>query len=326
MRAVVAREPGGPNVLDVVTRPDPEAGPGEVVIEVVATAVNRTDLLQRQGHYAPPPGATDVLGLECSGRIAGVGEGVQRWQTGDEVCALLSGGGYAERVAVPAGQVVDIPAGIDLVAAAALPEVVATVWSNVFMLATLQPGEAFLVHGGGGGIGTMAIQLASVLGARVACTVGSPAKADACRELGADLVVNYREADFVDEVRRWNESGADVILDSIGAKYLDRNIETLATEGRLVVIGLQGGVRGELDLGKLMSRRGALIATLLRPRPVEAKAAIMASVEEHVWPLIADGHVRPIVDTTLPLDDVRQAHERVASSTNIGKVVLTTGR
>ena len=299
MRAVVAREPGGPEVLEIRDLPDPDAGPGEVVIEVVATAVNRADLLQRQGRYAPPPGASEVLGLECSGRIAAVGAGVDRWQPGDEVCALLSGGGYAERVAVPAGQVVGVPDGIELVHAAALPEVVATVWSNVFMLAALQPGEAFLVHGGGGGIGTMAIQLASALGARVACTVGSAAKADACRELGADLVVNYRETDFVEEVRRWSDSGADVILDGIGAAYLGRNVEALATEGRLVVIGLQKGVQGELDLGELMARQGALIATLLRARPAGEKAAIMASVEEHVWPLLADGRVRPIVDTTL---------------------------
>jgi putative PIG3 family NAD(P)H quinone oxidoreductase len=326
MRAVIAREPGGPEVLEVRDVPELQAGTGEVVIDVVASAVNRPDLLQRRGFYDPPPGASDVLGLECSGRIAAVGNGVERWHVGDEVCALLAGGGYADQVAVPAGQVVGVPVSLDLVHAAALPEVAATVWSNVFMVAALQPGEALLVHGGAGGIGTMAIQLASALGARVACTVGTADKAKACRELGADLAINYREQDFVEEVRRWSESGADVILDIMGAAYLGRNVEALAVEGRLLVIGMQGGTKAEFDLGALMDKRGAVISTRLRPRPSEEKAAIMASLEEHVWPLIAEGRVRPIIDSTVALDDVRAAHERVESSAHIGKVVLTTGR
>jgi putative PIG3 family NAD(P)H quinone oxidoreductase len=326
MRAVLPREPGGPGVLEVHDLPDPQVGNGEVLIEVVATAVNRADLLQRQGHYPPPPGASEILGLECSGRIAAVGDGVERWEVGDEVCALLAGGGYAELVAVPAGQVVAVPSGVDLVEAAALPEVVATVWSNVFMVAALQPHEALLVHGGAGGIGTMAIQLASVLGARVACTVGSAEKAEFCRGLGADLAVIYREADFVEEVRRWSMSGADVILDNMGAAYLGRNVEVLATEGRLVVIGLQGGTRGELDLGGLMRKRGAVVATALRGRPVDEKAAIMSSIEENVWPLVAEGKVRPVVDTAHDLGDAARAHERVEASAHIGKVLITTGR
>ncbi|MGH3505794.1 MAG: NAD(P)H-quinone oxidoreductase [Nocardioidaceae bacterium] len=326
MRAVFAREPGGPEVLEIRDVPGPTPDEGEVVIDVVASAVNRADLLQRQGFYPPPPGASEVLGLECSGRISSVGGGVDRWREGDEVCALLSSGGYADRVAVPAGQVVAVPTGLDVAQAAALPEVAATVWSNVFMVAALQPGESFLVHGGAGGIGTFAIQLAAALGARVACTVGSAEKAAVCRELGADLVVNYRDQDFVEEVRRWSGSGADVILDNMGASYLRRNVEALATEGRLVVIGMQGGVKGELDLGALMRKRGAVISTSLRARPVGEKAAIMASVEEHVWPLVAEGKIRPVIDTLIALDAVRAAHERMESGGHIGKVLLTTGR
>ena len=258
MRAVIATEPGGPDVLAVHDLPDPEPGPGEVVIDVAATAVNRADTLQRQGHYPPPPGASDVLGLECSGTVAAVGEGVTGWSVGDEVCALLAGGGYATKVAVPAGQVMPVPAGVDLVTAGALPEVACTVWSNVFMVAGLAPEETLLVHGGAGGIGTMAIQLAHALGARVVATAGSAEKLELCRSLGADVVVNYREQDFVEEVRRATDGrGADVILDNMGAAYLGRNVDALATEGRLVVIGMQGGTRGELDLGKLMRKRGA---------------------------------------------------------------------
>ncbi len=265
-----------------------------------------------------------MLGLECAGTVAATGAGVTRWQVGDQVCALLTAGGYAEQVAVPAGQVLPVPPGLDLTEAAALPEVTATVWSNVFMIAALQPDEFFLVHGGAGGIGTMAIQLATALGARVACTVGSADKAEACLRLGADLAVNYREQDFVEEVRRLEPAGADVILDNMGASYLGRNVEALATEGRLVVIGLQGGATGELDLRKLLGKRGAVIATSLRSRPAAEKAAIVASVEEHVWPLIADRRVRPIVHSTVAIDDVRSAHELLESSGHIGKVVLTT--
>ncbi len=304
--------------------PDPVAEPGQVVVAVAASAVNRADLQQRQGFYPPPPGETDILGLECSGTVEAVGEGVDRWRVGDRVCALLAGGGYADRVAVPIGQLLAVPASIDLVEAAALPEVVCTVWSNVFMLAALQPGEIFLVHGGGGGIGTMAIQLAHALGAIVVTTVGSEDKAARCRELGADVAINYREQDFVEEVRRLDEAGANVILDNMGASYLGRNIDALATEGRLVIIGLQGGAKGELDLRKLLGKRGAVIATGLRSRPAAGKAAIVASVEQNVWPLVVEKKIRPIVHETFRLDDVRSAHEIVEASSHVGKVLLTT--
>jgi putative PIG3 family NAD(P)H quinone oxidoreductase len=324
MRAVMCREPGGPDVLEVRDLPDPEPKPGEVVIDVVASAVNRADLMQREGNYPPPPGASDILGLECAGLVSAVGDDVQRWQVGDRVCALLVAGGYADKVAVPAGQVLPVPDDLDLVQAAALPEVITTVWSNVFMIAALQPDELLLVHGGGGGIGTMAIQLASALGARVATTVGSADKATACLSLGADLAINYKEQDFVDEVHRLDESGADVILDNMGASYLGRNLDALATEGRLVVIGLQGGAKGELDVGKLLRKRGAVIATSLRARPVDEKAAIVASVEANAWPLVVDKTVKPIVHASVALDDVRQAHELVGASSHTGKVVLTT--
>ena len=326
MRAVQCREPGGPDVLEVRELPDPIPAPGEVVVRVAACGVNRADLMQRIGRYPPPPGASDVLGLECAGTVASVGEGVERWRTGDPVCALLAGGGYADAVAVPAGQLLPVPSGVDVIEAAALPEVVCTVWSNVFMTAVLQPDELLLVHGGGGGIGTMAIQLAKALGATVATTVGSAEKAARCRELGADLVVNYRQQDFVEEVLRFRPAGADVVLDNMGAAYLERNVDVLATEGRLVVIGLQGGRRGELDLGALLAQRAAVIATSLRARPASEKAAIVASVEENVWPLVADGTVRPVISATYPLEEVHAAHELMEASGHVGKIVLTIER
>ena len=290
MRAVIVTEPGGPEALTVVDLPDPEPGPGEVLVRVAATAVNRADTMQRQGFYPPPPGASDVLGLECSGTVAALGEGVTGWAVGDEVCALLTGGGYAELVAVPAGQLMPVPDGIDLVTAGSIPEVACTVWSNVFLIAGLQPGERLLVHGGSGGIGTFAIQLASAMSAKVFATAGTAEKLAACADLGADVTINYRDEDFVEVLRE--AGGADVILDNMGAKYLGRNVEALATEGRLVVIGMQGGTKGELDLGLLMRKRGAVIATTLRSRPAEEKAVIAASVVEHVWPLVADGQVQ----------------------------------
>jgi putative PIG3 family NAD(P)H quinone oxidoreductase len=322
MRAVIASAAGGPEVLSVGELPDPTPGPGEVLVAVAATAVNRADTLQRQGFYPPPPGASEVIGLECSGTIAALGEGVEGWAVGDEVCALLAGGGYASYVVVPVGQVMPVPAGVSLVEAAALPEVACTVWSNVFMVAGLQPGERFLVHGGSGGIGTMAIQLASALSAKVFATAGSAAKLAACAELGADVTINYREEDFVEVVKA--DGGADVILDNMGAKYLGRNVDALATEGRLVIIGMQGGSKGELDINALLRKRGAVIATSLRSRPLVDKAAICASVVENVWPLVADGTVRPIVHTTMPLEDVAAAHALMESSDHIGKIVLTT--
>jgi putative PIG3 family NAD(P)H quinone oxidoreductase len=325
MRAVIVPEPGGPEALVVTELPDPRPGPDEVVIDMAATAVNRADTLQRQGHYPPPPGASDVLGLECSGVVSAVGPGVDRWSEGDEVCALLAGGGYAEKVLVPAGQVMPVPEGVDLVTAGALPEVACTVWSTVFMTAALQPDETFLVHGGGGGIGTFAIQLAHALGARVATTAGSAEKLDVCRSLGADVTVNYRDRDFVEEVKAATDGhGADVVLDNMGAAYLARNLDVLATEGRLVVIGMQGGSTGELDLGKLMRKRAAVVAATLRARPVQEKAAICASVVENVWPLVADGSVKPLVHTTLPLEEAGEAHRIMEASDHVGKIVLTS--
>jgi len=325
MRAVIAPDPGGLEALVVAELPDPTPGPGEVVIDVTATAVNRADVMQRQGHYPPPPGASDVLGLECSGVVSAVGPDVEGWAVDDEVCALLAGGGYAEKVLVPAGQVMPLPAGVEVLTAGALPEVACTVWSNVFMIAGLQQGETLLVHGGGGGIGTFAIQLAHALGAFVITTAGSQEKLDVCRSLGADVTVNYRERDFVEEVRTATDGqGADVILDNMGASYLSRNLDALAPEGRLVVIGLMGGTKGELDLGALLRKRAAVLATSLRGRPPADKAAICASVVEHVWPLVSDGSVRTLVHTTLPLEEVAEAHRIMEASDHIGKIVLTS--
>jgi putative PIG3 family NAD(P)H quinone oxidoreductase len=326
MRAVIATTPGGPEVLTLTTLPDPVAGPGEVLVRVAATAVNRADTLQRMGFYAPPPGSSDVIGLECSGTIAALGpdlddQGGTGWKVGDEVCALLAGGGYAELVAVPVGQLMPVPAGVSLAEAAALPEVACTVWSNVFMLAGLQASERFLVHGGAGGIGTFAIQLASALGAKVYTTAGSVEKLAVCADLGADVTINYRDEDFVDVLT--GAGGADVILDNMGAKYLERNVAALAVEGRLVIIGMQGGTRAELDIAQLMRKRGAVLSTSLRSRPTEEKAAICASVVEHVWPLVADGTVRSVVHTMLPLAEAARAHQMMEDSDHIGKIVLT---
>src|ERR687894_1366256 len=284
MRAVTVSGPGGPEVLGWGEVPDPVLRPGEVLVDVVATAVNRADLLQRAGAYPPPPGASDVLGLECSGVVSEVGEGVTGWSVGDEVCALLSGGGYAERVAVPAGQLLPRPAGVELATAAALPEVVCTVWSNVFMLAGLRRGDTFLVHGGSSGIGTMAIQLAARAGARVLTTAGTQAKLDVCRELGAEVGINYRVEDFLERVLEETDgAGVDVVLDNMGAKYLARNVDALATGGRLVCIGMQGGTKAELDLGRLLAKRASVAATALRSRPVAEKAAIVSDVVSYVW-------------------------------------------
>ncbi|MFG2826680.1 NAD(P)H-quinone oxidoreductase [Streptomyces sp. NPDC048434] len=324
MRAITIPEPGGPEALVWADVPDPQPAEGEVLIEVVASAVNRADLLQRQGFYDPPPGSSPYPGLECSGRIIELGPGVHGWAVGDEVCALLAGGGYAEKVAVPAGQILPVPDGLDLITAAALPEVTCTVWSNVFMIAHLRPGETLLVHGGASGIGTMAIQLAKAVGARVAVTAGGPEKLARCAELGADILIDYREQDFVQEIRKATDgTGADVILDIIGAKYLQRNVKALAVSGRLAIIGLQGGVKAELNLAALMAKRAAITGAGLRARPLNEKAAIVAAVREHVWPLISNGQVRPIVDRTLPMPEAAEAHRIVEDSAHVGKVVLT---
>ncbi|GAA4746811.1 NAD(P)H-quinone oxidoreductase [Nocardioides endophyticus] len=323
MRAVIATEPGGPEVLTVTEIPDPEIGPGEVLLDVVAAGLNRADLLQRQGFYPPPPGASDVIGMECSGTVAAVGADVTGWSVGDPACALLAGGGYAEQVAVPAGQLMPVPDGVDLATAAAIPEVAATVWSNVFMVAGLQPDETLLVHGGAGGIGSFAIQLAHRLGARVVTTAGTADKLAACAALGADVVINYRDQDFVEVVRSETDGGIDVILDNMGAKYLDRNIDALRTQGRLVIIGMQGGTKAELDINKLLRKRGAVIATNLRGRPTEEKSAICASVVEHVWPLVAEGLVQPIVGRSFPLAEAAAAHALMESGEHSGKILLT---
>jgi putative PIG3 family NAD(P)H quinone oxidoreductase len=325
MRAVLVTEPGDVDVLVWGDAPDPQPAADELLIEVAATAVNRADLLQRQGFYPPPPGASELLGLECSGSVAAVGRDVTGWQVGDPVCALLSGGGYAERVAVPAGQCMPVPDGVDVVTAAALPEVACTVWSNVVHGARLRDGESFLVHGGSSGIGTMAIQVARALGAApVVCTVGTDDKAAACLALGADVAVNYRDDDFVARTKSATGGrGADVVLDIIGAKYLAANLDVLAPDGRLVVIGLQGGARAEIDLGALMRTRGTVLATTLRGRPPEQKAAVCRAVVDELWPLVSAGRVRPIVHTAFAMTDVRDAHRLVADSGHVGKVLLT---
>lgn len=329
MRAVTTTGPGGPDVLVVSEVADPEPAPGEVVIEVAAAGVNRADLLQRMGYYPPPPGASPLLGLECSGTVAeSPAEGpadvpADVPAVGSEVCALLSGGGYAQRVAVPAGQVMPVPVGVDLITAAGLPEVACTVYSNLTMVGDLQPGEWVLIHGGGGGIGTFAIQWARSLGARVAVTAGSPEKLAVCADLGAEVLIDYRHQDFADVMRdATGGHGADVILDVMGAKYLAANVATLARWGRLVVIGLQGGVKAELNLNALLTRQASIHATSLRSLPIDRKAEICAGVVRDVWPLVADGRIRPVVDRVLPMAAVADAHQLMADSGHVGKILL----
>ena len=324
MRAIVPSGPGGPEVLAYVEVPDAVAGPGEVVLDVAATAVNRADLAQRQGFYPPPEGASEILGLECSGTVGELGQGVEGVTVGQQVCALLAGGGYATKVAVPVGQVMPLPAGVGLTTAAALPEVAATVWSNVMMVAGLRSGDTFLVHGGAGGIGTFAIQLTKALGATVVATAGSEDKLALCRELGADVAINYREQDFVEVLAdATGGHGADVILDNMGASYLARNLAALAIEGRLIVIGFQGGSRAEMDLRTLFHKRAALFSASLRARPVGEKTTICAAVAEHVWPLVADGTVKPVVGRTLPLAEAAEAHRLLENGETTGKILLT---
>jgi putative PIG3 family NAD(P)H quinone oxidoreductase len=323
MHAVVITEPGEPEVLRWLEVPDPVPGPGEVVIDVAASGVNRADLMQRQGLYPPPAGAPPYPGLECAGRIRIAGDGVTDWRPGDEVCALLAGGGYAEQVVVPAGQVLPLPPKVSVTTAASFPETACTVYSNVFQLAALQAGETLLVHGGSSGIGTMAIQLGKAFGARVACTAGSAQKLARCRELGADIAINYREEDFVAALHdATGGAGADVILDIMGASYLAPNLAALATDGRLVIIGRQGGSRAEIDLGVLQGKRASVHATTLRARPAGQKAAVVAAVREHVWPLIGTGQVQPVIDRELPMSQAPAAHRAMAASEHIGKILL----
>lgn len=321
MRAIVAESPDQLSWQDV---PDVSPGPGEVLIKVTAAGVNRADLLQAAGRYPPPPGASEIIGMEVSGVVAETGEGVTDWPVGQEVCALLAGGGYAEYVAVPAGQVMPVPDGVDLVDAAGLPEVACTVWSNLVMIAHLGKGQLLLLHGGASGIGSHAIQVARALGVRVAVTAGSAEKLEFCRELGAEITINYRDEDFVGRVRE--NGGADVILDIMGASYLDRNIDALATDGQLVIIGMQGGIKGELNIGKLLGKRARVIGTTLRARPVtgpNSKTEIVQAVIGSVWPMIAEGRVRPIIGARMPIQQAGAAHQRLTASKVTGKVVLT---
>jgi putative PIG3 family NAD(P)H quinone oxidoreductase len=307
--------------------PDVVAGKGEVLVKVSAAGVNRADLLQAAGLYPPPPGASELLGMEVSGVIEAVGDDVDDWSPGQEVCALLAGGGYAEYVAVPAGQLLPHPVGLDLVDSAGVPEVACTVWSNLAMTAHLSEGQLLLMHGGASGVGSHAIQVARALGARVAVTAGSSAKLDFCGELGAEILINYRDEDFVERVRGATDgSGADVIFDIMGAAYLDRNIDALATEGQLVIIGMQGGIKGELNIAKLLSKRARVIGTTLRGRPTNgpnSKSEVVAAVRNAVWPMIADGRVRPVIGARLPIQDAGEAHRLLSSGEVTGKVVLT---
>ncbi|MDM3975186.1 NAD(P)H-quinone oxidoreductase [Mycobacterium marseillense] len=321
MRAIVAESPEQLSWQEVA---DVSAGPGEIVVKVAAAGVNRADVLQAAGKYPPPPGASETIGMEVSGVVAEVGDGVTEWSAGQEVCALLAGGGYAEYVAVPAGQVLPIPAGVDLVDAAGLPEVACTVWSNLVMTAHLGEGQLLLMHGGASGIGSHAIQIARALGARVAVTAGSTEKLDFCRELGADITINYHDEDFV--ARLQESGGADVIFDIMGAAYLDRNIDALASDGQLVIIGMQGGIKGELNIGKLLAKRARVIGTTLRGRPTDgpnSKSEIVQAVTASVWPMVADGRVRPIIGARLPIQQAGEAHQRLVAGKVTGKIVLT---
>ncbi|MYQ48840.1 zinc-binding dehydrogenase [Streptomyces sp. SID4985] len=316
MKAVSIKEPGGPEVLEWTDVEEPTPGAGEVVVDVAASALNRADVMQRWGLYPVPPGTSPYPGLEVSGRISALGDGVTGWQVGDEVCALLTGGGYAQKVAVPAGQLLPVPEGIDLVDAAGLPEAVATVWSNIVMTAGLKKGETFLIHGGAGGVGTMAIQIAKALGARVVTTVGSPEKAERARELGADVTIDHRTEDFV------AHGPYDVILDVVGGSYLERNVRSLAPDGRLVVIGLQDGLEANLNLAELVFKRASVHGTTLRTRSREQKAAIVAEVRDQVWPLIESGAVQLVVDRRLPMSQAAEAHRLMEEGGHIGKIIL----
>lgn len=324
MRAIVAESP---DRLAWQTVPDVTPATGEVLIKVTAAGVNRADLLQAAGKYPPPPGASAIIGLEVSGTIEAVGDRVTQWSPGQQVCALLAGGGYAEYVTVPAGQVLPLPGGVALPYAAALPEVACTVWSNLVMTAGLRASQLLLVHGGASGIGTHAIQVARALNCRVAVTAGSRNKLDLCAELGAEITIDYRNEDFVEVVRNagGDHPGADVILDIIGAAYLDRNVDALANDGRLVIIGMQGGVKAELNIGKLLAKRAGILATALRSRPVDGpggKTDIVARVVDDVWPMVSDGLVRPVIGAEFPMAEAQAAHELLASGDVSGKVLL----
>lgn len=324
MQAITVTEPGGPEVLSWAKVPDPTPGPGEVIVEVAAAGVNRADLLQRQGLYPPPPGASDIIGLECSGTITNVGAALPLDRIGEKVCAVLAGGGYAQKVAVPVGQLMAIPDGVSLVDAGGIAEVTCTVWSNLDMVANLSEGEWLLIHGGGSGVGTMAIQIGRALGARIAVTAGSQAKLDRCAALGAEVLINYNEQDFVQAMKdATGGRGANVILDNMGAAYLTRNVDALARDGRLVIIGMQGGVKAELDINALLRKNASVHATSLRGRPESEKAAICAQVERTVWPWIHAGVVTPVIDRVMPMADAAEAHRLLADGAVTGKIILT---
>ncbi|MEA1676855.1 NAD(P)H-quinone oxidoreductase [Nitrospirillum sp. BR 11163] len=324
MRAIAITQPGGPEVLKPIERPTPRPGPGQILIRVAAAGVNRPDCLQRAGHYPPPPGASDLPGLEVAGTVAGLGEGVAGWTVGDAVCALVNGGGYADHAVAPAGQCLPVPVGYSMVEAAALPETFFTVWTNVFDRGRLAAGESFLVHGGTSGIGTTAIQLAKAFGARVFATAGGPDKAKACEEIGADRGIDYKAEDFVAVVREATGGrGVDVILDMVGGDYVPRNIDALADQGRHVTIAFLRGAKVTLNMTPVMTKRLVLTGSTLRPRTVEEKAGIAASLREKVWPLLAQGRVRPVIYKTFALDDAAAAHALMESSAHVGKIILT---
>ncbi|MEI2780443.1 MAG: NAD(P)H-quinone oxidoreductase [Candidatus Competibacter sp.] len=326
MTAIEITAPGGPEKLVPNRRPVPRPAPGEVLIKVATAGVNRPDCLQRQGGYPPPPGASDIPGLEVAGTIAALGEGVEDWMIGDEICALLTGGGYAEYCTAPAPQCLPIPAGLTLQQAAALPETFFTVWSNVFDRARLQPGETLLVHGGTSGIGTTAIQLAKALGSRVFVTVGGAEKMQPCLDLGAERAIDYREEDFVQAVKELTRNrGVDVILDMVGGDYTQRNLSALAVEGRLVFIAFLRGAKVELNLAPVMMKRLTVTGSTLRARPVEHKAPIARSLQHIVWPLLAGGVVRPVIDRVFPLSEAAAAHALMESNRHIGKLLLQVG-
>jgi putative PIG3 family NAD(P)H quinone oxidoreductase len=326
MRAVVVSTPGDADVLTVADVPEPVAADREVRIRVAAAGLNGADLSQRRGFYPPPPGAPEWPGLEVSGTIDQVGASVTGWSAGDQVCALLPGGGYAEYVTVDAGLVLPVPPGVDLVEAAGLPEVAATVWSNVFQLGELAEGETLLVHGGSSGIGSMAIQLGRVFGAHVIATAGSQVKVEFCRTLGAEAAIDYRESDFVDVVRDVTDGrGVDVVLDIVGGAYIARDLDALATGGRIMSIATRDRTPASIDTGLLMSKRARIWGTTLRARPLAERVAIVAGVREHVWPQIAAGRVRPVIDAVFPLEDAPQAHLRMESSAHLGKILLQVG-
>ena len=325
MIAIEIREPGEPEVLVPVERPVPEPAADEVLIRVAAAGVNRPDVFQRRGRYAPPPGASDIPGLEVAGMIEALGPGVTAWRVGDQVCALVTGGGYAEYCAAPAPQCLRVPRGMDIVTAGAIPETFFTVWTNVFQRGRLTQGESILIHGGSSGIGTTAIQLAKARGARVFATAGSPDKCAACEGLGAERCINYRDADFVAEVRGLTGGrGVDVILDMVGGDYFARNIDALAVEGRLVEIATLHGIKAELNIQTIMGRRLTITGSTLRPRPVADKGAIAAELRDQIWPLLESGAVKPIIHATFPLRDAAMAHRMMESSAHIGKLLLVT--